>query len=144
MVLRRLSFLSISAPIFSYPWIIVVWSLPPKYLPIACKGVSVMLRHRNITIWRGKTTSLFLFWEEISSGVMPKWSATTWIINSGVTSFVSFGEIRSLRASSASSIVISCLFNLERATIFVRAPSSSRMFDLTLVAIYLITSLSML
>ena len=144
MVFLKDSFLPISLPILSAPWMIVVWSLPPKYLPIVWRGMVVMLRQRYITICLGYTTSLFLFWEEISRGVMPKWSDTTWIISYGVISLEAPGEIRSFKASSASSIVISFLSNLERATIFVRAPSNSLILDLMLVAIYLITSLSML
>ena len=80
------------------------------------------------------------FWEAISKGVRPKWSATTWIMVSAVIFRPSFGEIMSFKASSARAMVISLLWsNLDRATIFVRAPSSSRMLDLMLVAMYFMT-----
>ena len=104
----------------------------------------VISPQRYMTIWRGNTSSLLRFWPMRSRGVMPKCSETTLIISCGVTSRAAFGEIRSFNASSASSRLISLLFSLLEATIFVRAPSSSRMLDFTLVAIYLMISLSML
>ena len=48
----------------------------------------------------------------------------------------------SLRASSASRTVISLFSRLLSATSLFRAPSSSRIFDLMFIAMYLITSLS--
>ena len=72
--------------------------------------------------------------ERISAGEIPKWSATIWIISSGVTSFLASGEIRSFKVSSANSTVIGLWESVAKAERLVSAPSSSRILDLIWVA----------
>ena len=91
--------------------------------------------HRYMTICLVRARSAVLFLETMSSGFTPKCSETTLIISSGVISFCLSGEMMSFKASSASSKEGFTLFNLEKAIILLKAPSSSRMLDLMLVAI---------
>ena len=144
MVFFKLSSVFSSAAIFFVPWMIVVWSRPPRAFPMFCRDSLVISPQRYITICRGNTNSLLRFCPIKSRELIPKCSDTTFKMSCGVTSLMAFGEIKSFKASSASSIFISLLFNLLKATILVRAPSSSRILDFTLDAMYLITSLSML
>ena len=87
MVLRIESFLTTSWAIFSAPWITVVWSRLPRALPTAWSGAVVIWRHRYIAIWRGWTMSAVRLDDKRSSYLTLKWSATVWIISSGVISF---------------------------------------------------------
>ena len=114
IVFCKVGSFGISLEIFSMPWMTVVWSLPPKNCPICWRGVLVILRHKYITIWRAPAISLFRFCPKMSMAWTPKWSETIWSIRSGVTSLATFGEIRSFKASSANSMVISFLSSLEK------------------------------
>ena len=137
------SFVSISCCIFSIACITVVWSLRPRSAPIDFKDDPwVRWRQRYIAIWRGKTISWLLILEAMSAGEMWKCSATVLIISSGVISRFASGEIISFKTSFAKFKSIGVFETLEKATIFVNAPSSSRMFDLILFAIYSRISLS--
>ena len=69
-----------------------------------------------------------------SSYLTLKWSATVWIISSGVISFFASGEIRSFNVYSANSTVIGVCESLENAESLVNAPSSSLILDLIWVA----------
>ena len=68
----------------------------------------------------------------MSSLLTPKCSATTSKIREGVISFGLLGYITSFKASSARGSVKSTLFNLAKARILLKAPSSSRILDLIL------------
>lgn len=102
IVLRTDSFWTTSLAIFSAPWITVVWSLLPRALPTAWSGAVVIWRHRYMAICLGWTMFALRFEEIISSYFTLKWSATVWMISSGVISFLASGDIRSLSVCSAS------------------------------------------
>ena len=134
--------LDISFSIRLQPWIIVVWSFLFNIAAMFSREISSMLLQRYITSCLGRTYSAFLFLDVIISGVNPKWSATILIMREGVISFGLFGYITSFKASSAKGRVSSTLFNFAAAIILLNAPSSSRIFDLMLVAMYLMISSS--
>ena len=126
----------ISSEILSAPWITVVWSRFPISLPIVARGTSAMVRQRYIAIWRGYTISLLRLCDVMSAGVIPKWSETVLMMSSGVTSLVSLGKMMSRRASSASAMLRSLCVNFANAVSLVSEPSSSRILDFMLLAIY--------
>ena len=103
-------------------------------------GVSVIFLHRYMTIWRGRTISAFRFLPFSSVTGTLKCSETTSMISSGETARVSSGEIISFKASAAKGMSIGLFSRLERAISLFKDPSSSRILDLILLAMYCITS----
>ena len=134
MELWIFSFDSYSSVILLIPWIMVEWSLPPKREPILSKDASVIFLDRYMAICLGFAISLLLLLDLIWSKVIPKCSQTTSMISCGVISFGLSGEMMFCNSSIATSMVICLCSKLEYASNLFKAPSSSRILDLILVA----------
>ena len=113
----------LSSSILLTACITVVWSLPPKVLPISGKDFEVSCLDKYIAICLGLATALALLGEDISLSLILKYSATFFWISSMVT-FLLFALSKSCKTSWALSRETGLPTNCECATNLLSAPSN--------------------
>ena len=129
-----LFFSFISFEILLYPCITVEWSLFPKSDPICGNDIPATSLHKYIAICLGNAISLDLLLPASSSLSILKYLATVSFIKSQEIIF-SLSYLNSFIIFSANSIVIGLWVKDARATILLKTPSSSLIFESIFVAI---------
>ncbi len=94
-------------------WSTVEWSRPPKNPPISSSEWRVILRARNIAIWRGKAIWFVRFFDYSSDSFTEKWEVTTSMMSS-IDGCPRRLVKTSVRTSRANSRLIGCPVTLEK------------------------------